>query len=224
MKQLVKLIIILFSTAAFAQEKYISHNGELIFSFADYSVLNNSINTPLRFSMFFHSGRLYHQDFNENIGIYTGVGIRNVGFTSTQNNHTIKRRNYYVGVPLAIKIGNLKNRTYAYFGVEGEIGFNYKEKNFEGKNKVDVFDEWFSKRTPLFMPSVLFGFNNKRGVNLRFKYYLLDFLDENYTERGFKIYKDINASKIFYFSLSYNVEKRKGKRSHRTKATTPISL
>lgn len=217
------IAFIAIAITASAQRTYLSNSGELIFSFANYIVNGNSINTPPRFTMFFHASTNLHKDFSNNLGFYTGIGIRNVGFTSTQNNYTIKRRNYYVGIPLALKLGNLSKNKYLYAGAEGEIGFNYKEKHFNGDNKIDVFDEWFSARTPLFMPSLLAGINFKSGLNLRFKYYLLDFLKTDYTEQGKQIYAG-TESKMFYFSILYNRVKKSERRNKRSTAVTPLSL
>jgi hypothetical protein len=227
MKTPVKLIItaifLMVSSGAHAQRKYTSSSGELIFSFANYVVNNNSINTPLRFTAFFHVSKFYHLDVSDAVGFYTGTGVRNVGFTEKQGNTTIKRRNYYVGMPLAIKLGNLDEDKYIYAGVEGEVGLNYKEKRFEGDNKVDVFDEWFSARTPLFMPSVMAGYNTTKGFNLKVRYYLFDFLNPNYVEQGQKIYSNIQSSNIFYIGVSYNVPDKK-RFKKKTKSATPISI
>lgn len=118
----------------------------------------------------------------------------------------MKRRNYYIGVPLALKIGNLKNDTYLFGGVEGEFAFNYKEKVFVNENKLDdlKFSTWFSDRTNAFMPSAFVGLNLKSGLNLKFKYYLRDFYNKDYTAQGVKIY-DNTKSQMFYFSLAMNI-------------------
>jgi hypothetical protein len=221
-KPTILAIFLMVNIWVFAQRKYTSSSGELIFSFANYVINNKNINTPLRFSAFFHVSKFYHLDVSDAIGFYTGTGVRNVGFTEKQGNTTIKRRNYYVGVPLAIKIGNLDEDRYIYAGVEGEIGINYKEKRFEGNSKTDVFDEWFSARTPLFMPSVMAGYNTTKGFNLKVRYYLFDFLDPNYVEQGRKIYSNIQSSNIFYMGISYNVNDKK--RFKKKKPATPISI
>jgi hypothetical protein len=221
-KPTILAIFLMVNIWVFAQRKYTSSSGELIFSFANYVINNKNINTPLRFSAFFHVSKFYHLDVSDAIGFYTGTGVRNVGFTEKQGNTTIKRRNYYVGVPLAIKIGNLDEDRYIYAGVEGEIGINYKEKRFEGNNKTDVFDEWFSARTPLFMPSVMAGYNTTKGFNLKVRYYLFDFLDPNYVEQGRKIYSNIQSSNIFYMGISYNVNDKK--RFKKKNPATPISI
>jgi hypothetical protein len=208
MKKTVAFIVICFFIKhAKAQIKpYSTASGELIFSFADYKINNEQINTPVRFTCFFHLGVFEHFDFNDHIGIYTGGTIRNVGFTSSKGDTVIKRRNYYIGVPLALKIGNLKNDSYVFGGVEGEFAVNYKEKVFVNENKLDdlKFSTWFSNRTNAFMPSAFIGLNLKSGLNLKFKYYLRDFFNKDYTAGGVKIY-DNTTSQMFYFSLAMNV-------------------
>ncbi len=208
MKKIITFFVIIFClTNAKAQVKpYSTGSGELIFSFADYKVNNQQINTPVRFTCFFHLGIFEHFDFSEHVGIYTGGAIRNVGFTSTKGDTMMKRRNYYIGVPLALKIGNLKNDTYLFGGVEGEFAFNYKEKVFVDENKLDdlKFSTWFSERTNAFLPSAFVGVNLKSGLNLKFKYYLRDFYNKDYTAQGVKIY-DNTKSQMFYFSLAMNI-------------------
>ncbi|MDP1727951.1 MAG: hypothetical protein Q8M15_14295 [Bacteroidota bacterium] len=213
-----KAIIILFSGMlicsnffAVAQNRpYTTKSGEFIFSFANYKVKNAQVNTPLRFTCFFHASTLLHIDFNNHVGIYTGLGIRNVGFISENVDTLIKRRNYYVGIPLAIKLGNLGRDSYLYAGLEGELGLNYKEKMFINEAKINKFNAWFSDRTPLFMPSAFVGLNLKSGFNLKFKYYFYNFLEKgyDYTLNNVKVYQT-TESRIFYFSLAYNVRNTK---------------
>lgn len=205
-----KLSFILFVLTFFvgksnAQIKtYGSSSGELIFSFADYKINDQQITTPVRFTCFFHAGAFQHFDFNNHVGLYTGGAIRNVGFTSTTGDTMIKRRNYYIGVPLAIKLGNMGEDTYLYGGVEGEFALHYKQKLFYNDEKVAKSTAWFSNRTNMFMPSAFIGVNLKGGLNIKFKYYLTDFYNKEYTENGVKIY-DNTKSQMFYFSLSMNI-------------------
>ncbi len=211
-KYLLVICLALFTlTKSEAQIKtYSTSETEFIFSFADYEKAGESVNTPLRFSCFFHLGNEYHVDFNKNVGLFTGYGLRNVGFTSSEGDSTIKRRNYYFGVPLALKLGNFDNGLYLYGGAEAELALNYKEKLFVSGKKVESakFNTWFSDRTPLFMPSVFFGLNTKSGMNLKIRYYLQDFYNRNFTENGIKIYDKIEKSQVFYFSIGWRVKNK----------------
>lgn len=198
------LLLGAFLTSQAQVKKYSTSSGELIFSFADYKINNEQVNTPVRFTCFLHLGVFEHFDFSKNIGLYTGGAIRNVGFTSTSGDTMIKRRNYYIGIPLALKIGNLAEDTYLFGGVEGEFALNYKEKLFVNEEKINKFNVWFSDRTNAFMPSAFIGVNLKGGFNMKFKYYLTDFYNKNFTANNVKIY-DNTKSQMFYFSVAMNL-------------------
>jgi hypothetical protein len=204
------LFLILGISSLRAQTKtYSTSSGELIFSFADYKINSAAVNTPVRFTCFFHVGGYQHVDFTNNVGLYSGLALRNVGFTSTSADsfNKVKRRQYTIGVPLAIKIGDLGNDTYLFAGGEAELAFHYKEKFFKDDVKQSQKDRaWFSARTNLFLPSVFVGVNFKGGANIKFKYYLEDFYNTNYTTTdGTKKYGNVNSSQMFYFSLSLNI-------------------
>ncbi|MDZ4668570.1 MAG: hypothetical protein SGJ00_11910 [bacterium] len=197
-------LLFFFLTSDAQVKKYATSSGELIFSFADYKMKGEQVNTPVRFTCFFHYSGNKHVDFSDKFGLYTGAAIRNVGFTSTNGDTMIKRRNYYIGIPLAIKIGNLKKDKYLFAGVEGDFAINYKEKLFINEIKKDKFNIWFCNRTNAFLPSAFVGVNFKSGLNLKFKYYLKDFYNKNFVASGVKIYEN-TQSQVFYFSLSMNI-------------------
>ncbi len=205
MRLFLVVIFLCHTVSTFAQKRrYTTTSGELIFSKADYQVNGAKIANPLRFSCFFHFGGYGHIDLTKHFGLYTGMAIRNVGFTSSKGDTLIKRRNYYVGFPLAFKIGNLKQNEYVYAGVEADLAFNYKEKVFIDERRVDRFNIWFSDRTNTFMPSAFVGLNFKSGLNIKFKYYLRDFYNKEYSSNLGKMYEN-TTSQMFYFSLSMNV-------------------
>jgi hypothetical protein len=209
MKKLAMLatFALLLGTSVKAQiKKHTTSDGELIFSFADYQIGDDKINTPPRFTLFFHYGKYQHIDFTKNFGLYTGMAIRNVGFTSKVTDTMVKRRVYTIGVPLAIKIGDLGNDKYLYAGGEGELAFHFKEKTFVNDVKKKE-SEWFSSRNNLFLPSVFVGVNFKSGLNLKFKYYLEDFYNKDYVKDGKKIYQNVASSQMFYFSIAMNLRK-----------------
>ncbi|MCB0571821.1 MAG: hypothetical protein KDC66_18770 [Phaeodactylibacter sp.] len=208
-------------------EVYSTSGGDLIFSFADVSSDNASVRSNLRFSAFFHIGEFWHFDFTNSFGMFTGVGLRNVGIITKDDGivigeHTrfldpypsdvkIKRRSYSLGVPLAFKIGNLKRRTFVYAGGEAELMFHYKEKLFIDGDKEDKFNEWFSDRTNIINPSLFGGIQLPGGLNVKFKYYLLDFLNPDYAERidGVVVhpYQGLE-NQMFYISLAWNLRNR----------------
>jgi len=133
-----------------------------------------------RFSAFFHLGEQFHMNLSKNVGFYTGFGVRNLGMINRLNDTIrIKQRVYSLGIPAAIKIGDMGKKHYVSIGAELELFFNYKQKTFLGNNrgsKVEKFNEWASNRTELLNPSVFAEFCFGRGNYLRIRYYLNDFL------------------------------------------------
>lgn len=205
---------------------YSTSGGELIFSFADIEDPRGSISSNLRFTGFLHIGEYWHFEFTNSFGMITGVALRNVGMITEDDgirikeheglfddndDVKIKRRSYSLGVPLAFKLGNFNRRTFVFAGAEAELMFHYKEKLFVNGNKEDKFNEWFSDRTNLLNPSIFGGIQFPGGVNLKFKYYLLDFLDPDYSERiGGDLVQPYRGltSNIFYISLSVNLRNK----------------
>ena len=194
------------------QKIYPISSGELLFQFGDVELANSNVtNNPVRFTMFLHLGQYWHFDICDNVGFYTGTALRNVGFIYDEDipQKTI-RRAYTVGIPLAIKLGSFKNHIYISGGGEYELLFHYKGKRWysndrEGTKIKDT--EWFSDKTETFVPSVFAGIQFPGGINLKFKYYLGDFLNLDYVgddlgnhNVSFSDYIRLN---LFYISLSW---------------------
>jgi hypothetical protein len=78
--------------------------------------------TTPRYTMFFHIGTNFHYNFNKTFGIFTGVGIKNIGFIEKFDapDSTVKRRVYTIGIPIGVKIGNMSEGSYLMLG--GGIG------------------------------------------------------------------------------------------------------
>jgi len=206
MKNLYLLFAILISAKLFAQQDfstdpkptfrkhYSASVSELIFSgvmLGNVSIFNpdvlsttpittNESNTIPRFSLFFHLGEQFHFNFANSFGIYTGIGVRNTGMINRiADTLKVKQRVYSVGVPLAIKLGNMGKKSYLALGGEIEFFFHYKQKTFLGTgrgNKVEKFDEWLSNRHNLINPSVFVEYVGGKGTYIRLRYYLNEFL------------------------------------------------
>ena len=226
-----------------AQHVYPVTSGELIFSQS-----NTTFNQPfldqypgaglsgnnVRFTAFFHLGQYIHCDFTDKIGFFSGLGVRNVGMITDETlptnvytpgveiqyeNYNIIRRQYMLGVPLAIKLGSFKNHIYFFGGGEYEMAFHLKEKfwtgSFDRSGPKTKSMEWFSSQTPTFLPSLFAGVQFPGGINLKFKYYLTDFLNTDYkvstnNNEGspFSI-SDLTryeSSQLFYFSLCWQFD------------------
>lgn len=221
------VIILSLSPPVQSQNFYPTTGGELIFSSSNVQFDGDYIDNNLRFTMFFHTQQNWHYDFFDNVGMFFGWSIRNVGFITedlSQNsgfpeivqghsdyNKTIKikRRSYSLGIPLALKIGSFKNDFFFFAGGEYEWMFHYKQKLFMDDTKYK-FTEWASHRVNPLQPSLFGGVQFPGGIQLKFKYYLDDFLNKSFTGNDFGYEVDYSAfdqSNIWYISLSFQIGK-----------------
>ncbi len=230
----------------FAQNTYSQTNAyttsgmELIFSWGQLEYTNayktaynqaSIVSQPVRFTLFFHFQQFYHLDFNNNIGFFTGVGMRNIGMISDEvlpenyqdnpNNATyfnakIIRRTYTLGVPLAIKLGSFKDHLHVYAGGEMEWAFHMKEKWWDGHSRSGTKTkrtDWWPSDITTFLPSVFVGIQFPGGANLKFRYYLEDFLNAGTPEYTATNRADVvsdltkyKQSNMLYVSLSYQIK------------------
>lgn len=149
-------------------------------AFTDLKSSNSSIGTP-RFTAFLHLGTTAHINFNSNFGLFSGLGIKNIGFIEKFNNSdsTVKRRVYTIGLPLGIKIGNMFGN-YAMIGGGVDFPFHFKEKGFVKRSNKVKEGEWFGQQTPSIMPYVFVGAHFRPGINVKLQYYPTNFLNPDY--------------------------------------------
>ncbi len=217
MKRLTILLVLplLMAVGASAQTKvYSSASSEMIFSFANITKNGNDVESKLRWSPVFNAQGLVNYDFSNRFGFFHGLAVRNVGFIYDQSADTMKKfRTYNLGIPLGIKLGNLDNGLFIYGGYEFEVPIAYKEKTFVNDDKKDKIVVWFSNRTEWFTQSLFVGLNLPGGANIKFKYYINQFFNKNYTENvngvQTKPFENFNAN-VFYIALDYNVFKDLG--------------
>jgi hypothetical protein len=212
MKKLSILLVfcIMTGAAAFGQSKtYVTTGGEMIFSFADITDNGQSAESTLRWAPVFNFQSMYNADLSSHVGLFSGLALRNVGYiydnyTDPSNNVVYKKkfRSYNIGIPVGIKIGNL-DKMFIYGGYEVEFPFLYKEKTFDDGDKIDKITGWFSNRQEPIQHGFLVGIQFPYGMNVKFKYYLSEFHNQDYIDgAGNKPYAGLN-SQVFYFSLSY---------------------
>jgi hypothetical protein len=209
---IVIILSLVLSVQSFGQKSYITSDGELILGFA--KILKNGVDEQSipRFTMFFHAQSLVHFDQNKNLGFFSGIAVRNVGFIYDEDISTRKKyRTYNVGIPVGFKIGDMDNM-FVYGGYELEMPFNYKEKTFINEEKEDKFNVWFSSRTPTFYHSLFAGVRFQHGVSLKFRYYLTPFFNQNYTMMvdgtSVKPFENLEVN-TFHISLSTIITKGK---------------
>ncbi|MFW5886952.1 MAG: hypothetical protein ACOCUL_04270 [Bacteroidota bacterium] len=211
------IIINSFSNKAFLQEYYHTDQSEMIFSFGTFEKDNRDIPVNLRYTSWLHLSRHYHFNINNWLGFYSGMALRNIGIISfedyAENELSLlpglgpystiktKRRSYSLGIPLAFKLGSFKKHVFFYGGGSYELLFHYKQKVFIEGNKYKE-TKWFSKKTNTFIPSVFAGIQFPKGLNFSFKWYLDNFLNQNYAYKGIKPYAGVDTQ-IFYVSISF---------------------
>ncbi len=142
----------------------------------------------LRFSYVINYGFSFNFNLSKHFGVFTGIDLKNVGFIEKIGDLTIKRRTYNLGVPVGIKIGNMKRKgAYMFLGGGVDVPVNYKEKEFTQRSSKAKFNEWFSARTPAIMPYVFAGVKIKHGMTFKAQYYPNNFLNPDYvsTKNGF---------------------------------------
>lgn len=218
MQKTILALIICFAILAFqdlsSQDVYSVSSGELLFQFSDTEVNGLPVQEQLRFTIFPHFGQYWHLDLGNSIGMYTGMALRNVGFIYDEGIPLQKtiRRSLNLGVPLALKVGSFKHHFFIFGGGEYELLFHYKAKRWysnerEGEKVTD--SEWFSDKTNRFVPAAVAGIQFPGGFNVKFKYYLDDFLNLDYYGRdlheadvSFASYTNHN---MFYFSVSWQL-------------------
>lgn len=202
-------MLVLLAMPAHSQSKPYATTGlEIIFSLADIEDDGVGQSSTLRFAPVINLSTMLNIDMTSNFGLFTGLAVRNVGYIydnyyDYSENATYKKkfRSYNLGVPLGFKIGNL-DRTFLYAGYEVELAFLYKEKTFEGGDKINTITGWFSDRQQLFQHGFLVGVQFPYGANLKFKYYLSEFHNRDFVNSNdVKPYEALNSN-IFYFSLN----------------------
>jgi len=183
--------------------------GEIIFQSSRIEQNAEDINSILRFSAVLHLGEYLHFDMGDHIGIFSGIGLRNVGFIIKEDDIKIKYRTYNLGVPVAVKLGSFKQNLFVFAGAEYEWMVHFKQKIFEGDDKTK-YSKWFSNRTPDFIPSAFLGFQFPAGVQIKFRYYLDDYLNHNYNGGGnYDNFTGFTKTQVWYISLSYQIRNNK---------------
>lgn len=216
MRKLAVLLFVFTSLITLGQDKkkvYTTSSGEMIFSFASIAANGNEESSVLRFSPVINIQNWVNFDKADNFGFFTGLSVRNVGVifdVPGQPNTRVKARTYNVGVPVGVKLGNLDG-LFFFAGYELELPLNYKEKIFVNEEKQEKRNIWFSNRVPTINHSLMAGVQMPYGATLKFKYYLTNFYNKNYTENDgqgniIKPYENLDVN-VFYVSLSFGLLK-----------------
>lgn len=182
--------------------------SETILSFGNVKATGLETANIGRFTPFFNFGTQIHKDFSEKSGFYTGLMLRNVGIITDLNDSVrIKQRTYTLGIPVALKFGDM-NGNMAALGIDNEFAINFKQKVFVNDEKAKT-NIWFSNRTPFYLPSAFVELKSKTGNYIRFKYYLTDFLrGENQRVNVAGVNFTPTQSTMMYISVGYAIKSR----------------
>ncbi|WP_212001615.1 hypothetical protein [Chitinophaga sp. HK235] len=190
---------------------YVTSSLSGMLSFADMKQNGEHLRNIPRFSFIFNYSTTFNKDFSRHFGVFTGLDFKNIGLISKPTDSLkLKQRVYTLGIPVGFKIGDVTGGSFFFFaGAEIDMAFNYKEKQFVDGKKVHKFNEWFSDRTPLLMPSVFAGFRMHPGFALKVQYYPQNFFnrDFSYGTTGNKVYpyRNLDANLVFVtFGYSFN--------------------
>jgi hypothetical protein len=175
------------STRAVRKKFYTSGSFDMfIFSTSVMDKLSNPSTqlSTLRFTYFPNLGLNFNYDFNNTIGLFSGINMKNIGFIEkiAVIDSTVKRRVLTLGVPLGIKVGKFSRHNFGFLGGGVDFPFNYKEKGYIRRGNKDKFNEWFSDRTAPVMPYFFAGFSYGPGITVKFQYYPQNFLNTSYAE------------------------------------------
>jgi len=240
---IVVAITALLSINASAQvDIYRSGGGEIIFSGADVQFDNGTsivdVNTRTRFTLFLHLQQWANFDINNHFGFLAGASIRNVGmivedyyqnvgFSNIDDTHQhwnkntkIKRRSYALGFPLGIKIGDFDKNYFFYAGGEYEWMFHFKQKQFLDDVK-SKYTQWNSPRVTTWNPSLFAGMQFPGGFNLKFRYYMKDFLDTSFQGEDFGQavdYSQFKSTGIWYISIGIMLNNKQIKKMMQSEA------
>ncbi|WP_157601125.1 hypothetical protein [Persicobacter sp. CCB-QB2] len=154
----------------------------MIFSYADLSNEGqSSSDSPVRWSPVLNIHTHYHFDFNRHFGLFTGLGVKNMGFIASYPDikQRRKHRTYNLEIPIALKLGRL-NKWHFYGGYSFEVPIHYKEKLFLNGEKESVRRHWFSDRAPRLMHGLFAGVVFPSGTHLKVQYYLNNFLNKDF--------------------------------------------
>lgn len=210
--------------------QYQTSGGEIIFSFADYrDSTGMKTSGPPRFTVFLHLNHKYNIDLTNSMGLAFGLSVKNVGWITNNETYAlasdmsnvktyekVKRRSYTVGVPIMIKLGNLKKDRFIAFGAEYELLFHFKEKRFLGGQKLKR-SNWMSDETNRFLPSVFVGLQTNDWGMIKFQYYLEDFLNSSYKNQLGEMPYAGKTSQMMYISWMGNVRNDKAKKPGKKK-------
>jgi len=203
--------LVTFPVMLSAQRFYTQTEAELQLSYANVTHDGFRLNGIPRMSVFPNLVYKAHVDFGRHFGFFTGLSARNTGFIIDLNQHDrLKQRVLTAGVPFGLKVGGMTRGFYVMAGGEMEVAVNYKEKLFVDGKRAYRFNEWFSERTEVFIPSAFAGARFKGGgTAVYLRYYPMSWYNPDFRTMGEDGVAYPNAGKqasLYTLTFAFNLD------------------
>lgn len=161
-----------------------------------------------RFSLLFNVGSTLNKDWGPRSGMFTGLSLKNIGLIRRTDTGRVKDRVYALGIPLGLKFGNLQRQRFFIVGAEADLALNFKEKEFRDHQSKTKLNEWFSRRSPLGMPSLFVGMQLQH-IDVKFQYYLNSFFRPAFSQtlsgRVQQPYQNLSAN-LLYLTAGFSFQ------------------
>jgi hypothetical protein len=159
-----------------AGQSYITADDDgLIFS----RLVSSNFTSNTRFSSFFNSGFHYNYNVTKGVALFTGLTIKNVGYSSRSKTNVYRARNYFVGIPVGLRLGNFKQMSEISVGGGVDFTLHHKEKYWtigdKRASKKKINCEWFDNTHSNFINPFLFASAKYKGVGAKVQYYTTTF-------------------------------------------------
>jgi len=186
---------LIFSAKVKCQKLYQASEVNVILSVADINRNGDQIKTPVRFAPFVNISQQLNFDISRNLGICSGVEIKNIGLTM-QDSIISKHRAYSGGINLSVKLGNFKRNIYVFAGGSYEYLFSYKERIILDNEEI-IRRNYYRNDINQFLPALMAGVNIK-GLTFRVQYYLDNFFSDKYAfvDNANNIYSPLEKSEL----------------------------
>lgn len=157
-----------------------------------------------RYTCFVNTGLHANYNLKRKLAFYTGLELRNMGYANRNiaNNLRYRVSTTYIGMPLGVRIGDLKTKTEVIAGTGFDIPTYYKYKSWtigDKKNKVRE-TESASGLLRTFNPYLFLGYKY-HGMGVKFQYY----------PSSFYVSTAAIEANLFYLSLILSPSSGKGK-------------
>lgn len=203
-----------------SQESYSTLTPEIIFTIGS---IHDSANPHVltRFSPWCNISYLVHYDYNEELGFFGGLGIKNYGFLTEYTDSIYRKkkyRAYCLTIPFGVKKSFFKDveQNYMFFGGEFAfpVDFRYRETGYSDTLKLDFSmysggdKSSFPVNIALF--SVYCGYTFSNNVTIKFQYCPVNFVNRKfyYENDGQSIqpFKNLKSSNLLMLSIGIAFE------------------